>query len=307
MKAAFIFSGQGAQCVGMGKDLTENSPAAAAVFREADTVLDWSVSEVCFNGPAEKLTESQYCQPSIYTTSAACLAAFQEKYPGVNPVAAAGLSLGEYAALYCAGCFDFATGLRLLEQRARFMGEACAETAGTMASVLGGDPEVILEVCKECDIDVANYNCPGQIVISGVRDRVGKASEILKGKGVKRVIPLNVAGAFHSRLMKGAGEKLAGVLGGVEIAAPRIAVAQNYPGDLVSNGEEIRENLIRQVAGSVRWEECVRAMARKTGADTFIEFGPGSVLSGLVRKTDSTLRIFNVSCTADLEKITFED
>ena len=187
------------------------------------------------------------------------------------------------------------------------MGEACAETAGTMASVLGGDPEVIREVCKECDIDVANYNCPGQIVISGVRDRVAKASEILKGKGVKRVIPLNVAGAFHSRLMKGAGEKLGGVLGGVEIAAPRIAVAQNYPGDLVSNGEEIRENLIRQVAGSVRWEECVRAMARETGADTFIEFGPGSVLSGLVRKIDSSLRIFNVSCTADLEKITFED
>lgn len=304
MKAAFIFSGQGAQSVGMGKDLSENSNAAAAVFKEADSVLDWSVSDVCFNGPDEKLTESKYCQPAIYTTSAACLAAFQEKFPAVTPAAAAGLSLGEYAALYCAGYFSFADGLRLLEQRARFMGEACAETAGGMASVLGGDPETIKEVCAECGIDVANYNCPGQIVISGVKDGVEKAAAILKEKGAKRVIPLNVAGAFHSRLMKSAGDKLAAVIGSVPVSALRVPVAQNFIGGIVADESAIKNNLISQVAGSVRWDDCIRNIIEKTGADTFIEFGPGTVLSGLVRKISPDSKVFNVSCIADLDKIT---
>ena len=214
MKAAYIFSGQGAQAVGMGKDLYEQSNAAAAIYNEADTVLGWSISEICFNGPAEKLTESRYCQPAIYTTSMACLAAYREKYDG-DPdeiVGCAGLSLGEYAALACAGFFTFANGLKLVARRAELMDEACKNTQGGMAAIIAGDPAVIREVCEECGIDVANYNCPGQIVISGVKDGVLKACGILKEKGVKRALPLNVAGAYHSRLMSEAGKQLRGPL-----------------------------------------------------------------------------------------------
>ena len=305
MKAAFIFSGQGAQSVGMGKDLAENNTAAKRIFDAADAALDWKVSEVCFDGPEAKLTESKYCQPSIYTTSVACLEAFRMKFPEVKPVAAAGLSLGEYAALFCAGYFSFEDGLKLLEKRAVFMAAACAETKGTMASVLGCDIETIKAVCAECDIDVANYNCPGQIVISGVFERVEKAAVILKEKGAKRVIPLNVAGAFHSRLMASAGEKLASVIGDVKVNALTIPVAQNVIGGIVMNEADIKQNLVRQVAGSVRWENCIKDIVETTGADTFIEFGPGSVLTGLVRKINSELKLFNVSSLADLDKISF--
>lgn len=302
MKAAFIFSGQGAQTVGMGKDLVEHSPAAAAIFKEADAALDWAVSDVCFNGPAEKLTESKYCQPSIYTTSAACLAAFQEKYPEIHPVAAAGLSLGEYAALYCAGYFSFRGGLQILEKRAMFMAEACVENPGGMASVLGSTQEIIQAVCEECQIDIANYNCPGQIVISGKKDGIEKAVALLKEKGARRVIPLTVAGAFHSRLMAGAGKKLSNA--GIQAeGAMRIPVAQNYIGGIVKNQDKVKENLIHQVAGSVRWDDCVREIMTVTGADTFIEFGPGAVLSGLVRKITPGTTVMNVSSFADLEKL----
>lgn len=303
MKAAFVFSGQGAQSVGMGKDLFENSPAAAAIYREADSVLGWSVSEICFNGPTEKLTESKYCQPAIYTTSAACLAAFNEKFGAqIKAVGCAGLSLGEYAAFYAAGYFTFADGLKLVAKRAELMDAACRETAGGMACVLNGDPEIIRQVCVECGIDVANFNCPGQIVISGLKDGVEKAVNALKEKGVRKLIPLNVAGAYHSRLMKSAGDKLKSVLDGVAVKPLCVPVAQNYTGEIVKNEAEIKENLVKQVAGSVRWEECVRALS-ELGADTFIEFGPGTVLTGLVKKTDATKALFNVSSSADLAKI----
>ena len=186
MKTAYVFSGQGAQTVGMGKGLYENSPAAKAVFDKADEILGWSVSDICFNGPAEKLTETKYCQVAIYTTSMACLAYYREKNGG-DPdevIGCAGLSLGEYSALAAAGFFTFEEGLKLLEQRALFMDEACRATNGGMASILAGDPAVIAEVCAECGIDVANLNCPGQIVISGDKDGVVKACAMLKEKGV---------------------------------------------------------------------------------------------------------------------------
>lgn len=306
MKAAFVFSGQGAQKVGMGKDLFEQSPAAAKVYAEADSVLDWKVSELCFSGPEEKLTESRYCQVAIFVTSMACLAAFNEKYPGVRPLGAAGLSLGEYGALCCAGYFRFPDALRLVARRAELMDVACRAEAGTMASVLTNGttpPEVFAQVCAECGIDVANFNSPAQTVISGTVAGVEKASAILKDKeGVRRIIPLNVAGAYHSRMMAGAGEQLRPVLEAVPVAKNEIPVAQNFTGKVTADYTQIRENLVRQVAGSVRWVDCVQTLSA-LGADTFIEFGPGTVLTGLIKKIDASKATWNVSSAEDLNKL----
>lgn len=300
MKAAFIFSGQGAQFVGMGKDLYDHIPEAKAVFDRADQVLGRPLSEICFEGPAEKLTESTACQPAIYTMSMACLRAFQARFPAIEPIGVAGLSLGEYAALAAAECISFDEGIRLLAQRAQFMNEACQAAEGGMASVLGGDNTIIAEVCAECGVDVANYNCPGQTVISGEKEKVLAAVEALKAKGMKKVIPLNVAGAFHSRLMRSAGDKLVPVLAVAEIQRPKIKVAQNFSGETVSDPVQIRQNLAEQVAGSVRWEACVRTLIA-SGADTVIEFGPGNVLTGLAKRIDPEIARYNIGSLADLE------
>ena len=302
-KVAFVFSGQGAQTVGMGKDLFENSPAAKNVYEQADGVLGWSVSDVCFNGPVEKLTESKNCQPAIYTTSMACLAAFQEKFAQISPVATAGLSLGEYAALASAGCFSFTDGLKLVAKRGAYMDDACKASAGTMACILGGDPDQIAEACKSVDLDVANYNCPGQVVISGPADKVEKACELIREQKVKRIVPLTVAGAFHSRLMQPAADSFAEVLKNTEFHKLNCPVAQNFIGKIVENEADIPSNLAAQVSGSVRWEACVRDIAAKCGADVFIEFGPGSAVAGLIRKTLSDVTVYNVSGLADLDKI----
>lgn len=293
MNAVFIFAGQGAQFAGMGKDLSEKSPAAAEIFAEADKALGWSISEICFNGPEEKLTESRYCQPAIYTTSVACLAAFKEKYPDVKGNGNGGLSLGEFAALYSSGVFSFVDGLRLVARRAELMDEACRENDGAMASVLGGEAEIIKSVCAECGIDVANYNCPGQVVISGLRQGVEKAMGLLKEKGFRKIIPLKVAGAYHSRLMKSAGDRLGKVLDSVPMSDPLSPVAQNFTGTIVNDTAEIRKNLIEQVAGSVRWEDCVKSLTAP-GADTVIEFGPGAVLAGLVKRINKDIKTYNI-------------
>lgn len=299
MKPFFVFSGQGAQAVGMGRDLAETIPAAAAIFDEADKVLGYSLKSVIFDGPAEKLTETRYCQTAIYTMSCAALEAFRARYPQLKPVACAGLSLGEYAALYAAGAFSFADGLRLLAKRAELMDGACRATAGGMASVLGGDVEVIRRVCGECGIDVANYNSPGQIVISGEKSLVEAAVAKLKEAGMRKVIVLNVAGAFHSRLMAQAGEELRPVLASAPVEMPRVPVYQNYSASPARDAAEIRENLASQVAGSVRWEECVRGMVA-AGGDTMIEFGPGNVLTGLLRRTLPEIAFVNINSVETL-------
>lgn len=302
MKAFFVFSGQGAQTVGMGKDLAEAFPEAKALFDEADAVLGYEQSSIIFNGPAEKLTESRYCQPAIYTMSCAALAAFKTRYPDVTPVGCAGLSLGEYGALYAGGAFTFAEGLRLLAQRAELMDKACRATSGGMASVLGGDAEIIKEVCAACEIDVANFNSPGQIVISGEKVKLAKAVEELKARGMRKIIVLNVAGAFHSRLMKPAGEALEKVLEESPVAMPRIPVYHNFTAAPAADVAKLRANLAAQVAGSVRWEECVRNMVA-AGGDTMIEFGPGNVLTGLLRRTLPEVRGLNVNSAETLRNI----
>ena len=295
MKAFFVFSGQGAQNVGMGRDLYESSAEARRCFDAADSALGYRLSEVIFNGPEEKLTSSLYCQVAIYTMSCAAYEAFRAGFPAVTPVACAGLSLGEYAALYAGGAFDFETGLRLLSRRAELMDRACAAHPGGMASVLGGDAAVIAEVCKEADIDVANYNSPGQIVISGVREKLERAVAKLKARGMRKIFVLNVAGAFHSRLMSEAGEGLAGVLEAeTAIVLPRVPVYHNFTAAPAASVEELKRNLAAQVAGSVRWESCLRRAVAE-GADTVIEFGPGNVLTGLARRTVPELQLININ------------
>ncbi len=302
MKSFFVFSGQGAQTVGMGRDLYESSAAAKDIFDQADVTLGWSVSTICFEGPAEKLTESKYCQPAIYTMSCAALSAFREKFAAIEPIACAGLSLGEYAALFAGQSFSFSDGLKLIARRGELMDTACNETSGGMASVLGGDEAVIQEVCLECGIQVANFNSPGQIVISGEKDNVTAAVAELKDRGIRKVIPLKVAGAFHSKLMAKAGEELSEVLAATPIQLPKTPVYHNFTAATAETVKELRDNLKAQVAGSVRWEECVRRMIA-AGGNTMIEFGPGNVLTGLLRRTDKEIKYFNVNSIESLNNL----
>lgn len=302
MKSFFVFSGQGAQKVGMGRDLYKSSAAAKDIFDQADAALGWSISAICFDGPAEKLTESKYCQPAIYTMSCAALAAFKEKYADIEATACAGLSLGEYAALFAGEAFSFTDGLKLIARRGELMDAACNETSGGMASVLGGDEAIIKEVCLECGIQVANFNSPGQIVISGEKEKVTAAVAELKARGMRKVIPLKVAGAFHSKLMATAGEQLSEVLADTPMQMPKTPVYQNFTAEVGESVDELRDNLKAQVAGSVRWEECVRQMIA-AGGDTMIEFGPGNVLTGLLRRTDKEIKYFNVNSIESLNNL----
>lgn len=304
MKPFFVFSGQGAQCVGMGRDLAETSAAAAEIFKTADAELGYSLSSIIFDGPEEKLTQTRYCQVAIYTMSCAALAAFKEKFPGIESVGCAGLSLGEYGALYAAGAFDFVTGLKLLAKRAELMDDACNATCGGMASILNGDLEIIREVCNECDIDVANFNSPAQIVISGEKEKVSAACAMLKERGIRKAIELNVAGAFHSRLMAEAGEKLKAVLAETEINMPAIPAYHNFTAAPAADIEELKSALASQVASSVRWHECVQAMVA-SGGDTMIEFGPGNVLTKLCSRAIPEVATFNVNSASALDALNF--
>ena len=301
MNLFFVFSGQGAQSVGMGRDLYENYAAARKCFDTADQVLGYSLSDVVFNGPAEKLTETRYCQSAIYTMSCAALAVFRERFPEFTPCAAAGLSLGEYAAMCCGGAFSFEEGLKLLQKRADLMDECCRNTAGAMATALGCEAAVIEEVCAAAGVDVANYNSPGQIVISGEKEKVKNAVAELKGKGYRKVIELQVAGAFHSRLMAPAGAGLAEILKSSDIKLPSIPVFQNFTAAAPGSVEELKNNLAAQVSGSVRWESCVRA-AVAAGAQVMVEFGPGNVLTGLLKRTVPEMKSFNINSADSLEQ-----
>lgn len=303
MKTAFVFSGQGAQKVGMGRDLYENSPAAKSIFDRADAALGRSLSQLCFEGPEEALTETANCQPAVYTMSMACLAAYLERTPEEKPVAAAGLSLGEYAAFAAAGTFPFEAGLLLVSKRAALMEKACRENPGGMAAVIGSTREVVAEVCAICDLDVANFNCPGQIVISGPSDRVNRACAELKNRGVRRAVPLKVSGSFHSRLMNSAAAGLRPELDAAPMQSPAFPVIHNFTAKPASDPDSIRENLMRQVNGSVRWDASVLLMAEQFGAERFIEFGPGNVVTGLIHKTVPGALLQNCSDMSGLTAI----
>ncbi len=299
-KTALLFAGQGAQTVGMGKDLAEAFPAAKAWFDRANTALGYDLASVCFNGPEAALTNTENAQPGIYLVSWIALELLKERVPNLACDATAGLSLGEFTALAAAGSFSFEDGLRGVRQRGKFMQEACEATQGGMAAIIGLDEAVTREVCATTGVELANLNCPGQIVISGAADKMTAACELAKAKGAKRALPLPVAGAYHSTLMASAQPKLAAELAKISVQTPRVPVYSNVTAGPHTTPDHIRATLVRQVTSSVRWEESIRAMLA-AGYTRFIELGPGSALSGFMKRIDKTATIYNVSDVASLE------
>ena len=299
MSLALLFAGQGAQKVGMGKSLYEGSAAARALYDEADRVLGWSLTKVSFEGPEAELTQTKVCQPALYVHGLALLAALREqgKLPAVSM--ALGLSLGEVTALTAAGVFDFATGLKVVAERGRLMQVACEKSTGGMAAIIGEERAKIEELCREFDIQAANFNAPGQIIVSGEKSKVEALVAAAKDKGLKRVIALNVAGAYHSRLMEPAREEFARYLAGVEFKAPQFTVFTNTTGQAVSEPAQIREALVKQVVSSVLWEDCMRS-AVAAGATEFWECGPGAVLAGLAKRTDKAWVVKSFAEYADI-------
>ncbi|SDU19269.1 [acyl-carrier-protein] S-malonyltransferase [Verrucomicrobium sp. GAS474] len=284
MKRALLFSGQGAQHVGMGRDLTE-VPEIAELYKKADAILGFPFSQISFEGPETRLTDTDVCQPALYVHGYALLTLALKEIPGFRFDAAAGLSLGEYTAHAAAGTFDFETGLRLVHRRGALMQEACKATEGGMLALLGADAPTAQAIAAESGIDVANYNCPGQIVLSGAKSQIPQAQEVAKAKGVRRALPLNVAGAYHSRLMASAEAALVPDLEKAAISMPRVPVPANFSGTPASDVAEIRTLLAKQVTGSVRWEESIRHLLA-SGITQFVEFGPGGVLAGFLKRID---------------------
>ena len=303
MKIAFLFPGQGSQAVGMGQALAAASPAAAAVWKEADEALGFALSRLCFEGPEPELSLTANTQPAVLTASVAAAAALAER--GVRPHLAAGHSLGEYSALVVAGALPFAAAVRLVRKRGEFMQEAVPVGAGAMAALFGVELSTAEEVCAEAAegevVGVANINSPGQIVIAGHRGAVERAVKAAAERGGKKSILLPVSAPFHSALMKPAADRLAANLEAVPVSAPRIPVVRNVDAGLTTSADEIKPYLVRQVASPVRWTDCVARLARE-GATVFVEVGPGRVLSGLLRRTLDGARGHAVEDPASLEK-----
>lgn len=295
-----LFSGQGAQKVGMGKDFFESSEVARSMFATADESLGMGLSEVMFEGPTEELTRTSRCQPALYLHGLVALALLREKVPTLNPVAAAGLSLGEFTAHAAAASFTLADGLALVAKRGGFMEEACEATSGSMAAMIGGEEEAVKALAEECDVDVANFNAPGQIVLSGAMEGIDQAVAGAKEKGIRKAVKLKVAGAYHSRLMQTAQEQLAAELAKVEMQKPDIPVVCNFGASVADEPVVIREMLEKQVTGSVRWTESIQLLVEQ-GHTTFIELGPGKVLAGLVSKIAKDVTILSIEDLPSLE------
>jgi len=290
-KTAFLFPGQGAQYVGMGKDLAEAYPEARALYDQADAILGFALSEICFEGPEERLTATDISQPAILVTSLAALAAMRTTDAGraLEPEAAAGLSLGEYTALVAAGAIEFEDAVRLTHLRGRFMQEACDAQVSGMVSLLGVDPEGAEKICEAARtagiIWPANYNCPGQVVVSGVEAACARVVEVAESYGAQRAVPLQVAGGFHSPLMAPAREKLAPHLLALRVGELRFPVVANVTGDYYSDSARVADLLARQVDGPVLWQQGIERLLAD-GFDRFVEIGPGRVLTGLLKRID---------------------
>ena len=298
-KIALLFAGQGAQVVGMGKDLAGEFPAAAYLFRRADEILGRKLSDIAWNGPIEELTKTSNCQPALFVHGLACFSILRE-LSGDFPVGgAAGLSLGEMTAHAAAGTFDFENGLKLVQKRGEFMDEACAETIGGMAAMIGGLENDVRQLAADEDVDVANINAPGQIVISGELAKVEAAVGVAKEYGIRRATMLNVAGAYHSRLMESAYEKLGAALLEVQMQVPQFPVISNVTGREVETLPEIRQTLQDQVTSTVRWVDCMERLV-DLGCDLFIELGPGGVLAGLLKRTRKDVEVISVG---DVESV----
>ena len=299
-KIAFIFPGQGAQYVGMGKDFYEQTETGKKVFDEATEILGFSVPELCFE-TNDRLNITEYTQAAMVTTSIAMMKVLMEE-TGICPDVAAGLSLGEYCALYAAGVMSEADAIATVRQRGILMQQAVPVGIGSMAAVLGMDAVAIEQVIADIqDVQIANYNCPGQIVISGKKEAVETAAEKLKAAGAKRVLPLNVSGPFHSQMLTEAGEKLGQVLQGVEVHKPVIPYVANVTAQYVTEAEDVKPLLKKQVSSSVRWQQSVETMIAD-GVDIFIEIGPGKTLSGFMKKINRDVKVLNIEKLEDIEK-----
>lgn len=300
---AHLFPGQGAQAVGMGRDLYDNFPAARRVFDEADEALGFALSKLCFDGPDTELRRTVNTQPAILVTSIAALRAAEEARPeilGGAPSLVAGHSLGEYTALIAAGSLDFADALRLVRERGRLM-EYCSELApGTMAAVLGMDDEAVAEIAREAGVEIANINAPGQVSISGTIEGVAKAEELARARGARRAIRLDVGGAFHSRLMAPAAEGLAGAVAAAPVRDARIPLVTNSTTEIITTAAAIREELLRGLVTPVLWAKTVEVMLA-AGITTFVEIGPGRVLTGIVKRMSDGATIVNIENAASLK------
>ena len=300
MSDCCIFAGQGAQVPGMGKDFAEADAEAMALFDKANAVLGFDLKKICFEGPVEELTKSNVCQPAIFVTSYAAYRAFQKKRPTAF-ACAAGLSLGEWGALCAAGVLDFDATLTVLEARGRFMQEACAATPSGMIAIVGASADQLAALCERTGCTVANINSAVQQVLSGSKDAVAQAAEVAKELGIKRAIPLQTAGAFHSPFMAPAREKLAPVLDAIAFHAPQFPVLSNVTGQPhASDPGAIKALMLEQVTQTTNWAADVEA-AKALGCTRFVEFGPGKVLSGLIKKIDAALVTTNVSDLAALD------
>jgi [acyl-carrier-protein] S-malonyltransferase len=300
---AFLFPGQGAQSVGMGQDFYQKFPVAKEIFDDADQILGFSLTKIMFEGPLELLTETRHSQLALFVTSAAILAVLKEQYPKITPQACAGLSLGEYTALYASGRLTFKETLLLIDQRAAFMQEACLQTEGAMSAVLGLKEQEVTEVIDSMpDVWLANLNAPGQIVISGNKEAVARCKEPLMNKGARKVIPLKVHGAFHSGLMVDAEKKLSAIIANLSLPSSNIALYMNLTGRLAKE-EEIIPNLQKQMTNGVRWVTTIESMDQN-GIDIFIEVGTGTTIAGLNRKITSkpTLSIGTVKLLEEIAK-----
>ena len=301
-KTALLFSGQGAQSVGMGKDLAAEFSAAAALFEKADSILGYPLSRIAFEGPTEELTKTSVCQPALYVHGLACLAVLKDKLPALEFHATAGLSLGEFTAHAAAGTFDFETGLRLVDKRARAMQEACEASTGGMAAIIGGEEDRVRELAAAADVDVANINAPGQIVLSGEASKIVMAVSLAKEYSARKAVELTVAGAFHSRLMEPAYQSLSVALAETQMLAPRVPVVCNVDAIEVRDPQTIRRTLADQVTGSVCWSQSVEYLIDRLHIEQFIELGPGGVIAGLVGRIRKGTPITSVSNAATLEE-----
>ena len=302
-KIALLFPGQGAQAVGMGRDLAAAHPAAADLFRQADEILGWPLSKICWEGPEEELTKTSVCQPALYVHGLAALAVVREKLGNLPVAGTAGLSLGEFTAHSAAGTFDFATGLKLVARRGQFMQEACEATRGGMAAMIGADENIVRDLAAATDVDVANINSPGQIVISGEAGKVSLAVGMAKDYGIRKAVELKVAGAFHSRLMQPAYERLGEVLVETTLHEPRFPVVCNVDAKAVHSADDIRRTLADQVTDSVRWADCVTTLLDEIGCDTFLELGPGTTLAGMVARIRKGTIVRSVGTAEDVAKL----
>lgn len=299
-KTALIFAGQGAQAVGMGKDLAEQFPVARLWFDRANTALGYDLAAVCFAGPEAELTKTENAQPGIFLVSWVAFQLLRERVPGLKFEATAGLSLGEFTALTAAGALEFEDGLMIVRQRGQFMQEACEATQGGMAAIIGLEEAATREVCAAAGVELANLNCPGQLVISGAAEKIAQACDLAKAKGAKRALPLTVAGAYHSALMAGAQPKLQSALFALKLQPPTVPVISNVTAQPHGTVAEIQKRLVEQVTSSVRWEESMRYLLAQ-GFTRFIELGPGKALSGFMKRIDSNAQMFNVADVGSLE------